>query len=63
MLGDSKVGQSPDCVTGDNPHWCGPAQRHNDRSNNGFADGRVEAMKRFWYYAETPWLDLNRGGD
>ncbi len=63
MLGDPKVGQCPDCVTGDNPNWCGPALRHNERSNNGFADGHVEAMKGFWYYAETPWLDPNRGGD
>ena len=63
MLGDPKVGQCPDCVTGDNPNWCGPALRHNERSNNGFADGHAEAMKGFWYYAETPWLDPNRGGD
>ena len=63
MLGDPKAGQCPDCVTGDNPNWCGPALRHNERSNNGFADGHVEAMKGFWYYAETPWLDPNRGGN
>jgi prepilin-type N-terminal cleavage/methylation domain-containing protein/prepilin-type processing-associated H-X9-DG protein len=63
MLGDVKAGQCPDCVTGDNPNWCGPALRHNERSNNGFADGHVEAMKGSWYYAETPWLDPNRGGE
>jgi prepilin-type N-terminal cleavage/methylation domain-containing protein/prepilin-type processing-associated H-X9-DG protein len=63
MLGDPRVGQCPDCVTGDNPNWCGPALRHNERSNNGFADGHVEAMKGFWYYADTPWLDPKRGGD
>ncbi len=62
MLGDVKAGQCPDCVTGDNPNWCAPALRHNERSNNGFADGHVEAMKSFWYYADTPWLDPNRGG-
>ena len=63
MLGDVKAGQCPDCVTGDNPNWCGPALRHNERSNNGFADGHVEAMKGAWYYADTPWLDPNRGGN
>ena len=62
MLGDVQAGQCPDCVTGDNPNWCAPALRHNERSNNGFADGHVEAMKSFWYYASTPWLDPARGG-
>jgi len=62
MLGDVQAGQCPDCVTGDNPNWCGPALRHNERSNNGFADGHVESMKGFWYYANTPWLDPARGG-
>jgi prepilin-type N-terminal cleavage/methylation domain-containing protein/prepilin-type processing-associated H-X9-DG protein len=63
MLGDPKVGSCPDCVTGDNPNWCGPALRHNQRSNNGFADGHTEAMKGFWYYGDTPWLDPKRGGN
>ena len=63
MLGDVKAGQCPECVTGDNPNWCAPALSHNERSNNGFADGHVEAMKGAWYYAETPWLDPNRGGN
>ena len=62
MLGDVQAGQCPTCVTGDNPNWCAPALRHNERSNNGFADGHVEAMKNSWYYANTPWLDPNRGG-
>jgi prepilin-type N-terminal cleavage/methylation domain-containing protein/prepilin-type processing-associated H-X9-DG protein len=63
MLGDPKAGSCPDCVTGDNPNWCGPALRHNERSNNGFADGHVESVKGFWYYGATPWLDPSRGGD
>lgn len=63
MLGDVRTGQCPDCVTGDNPNWCGPALRHNARSNNGFADGHAEAMKGFWYYSDTPWLDPKRGGE
>jgi prepilin-type N-terminal cleavage/methylation domain-containing protein/prepilin-type processing-associated H-X9-DG protein len=63
MLGDPVAGQCPSCVTGDNPNWCGPALRHNEKSNNGFADGHVEVMKGFWYYAQTPWLDPNRGGE
>jgi prepilin-type processing-associated H-X9-DG protein len=63
MLGDPKVGDCPDCVTGDNPNWCGPHLRHNARSNNGLADGHVESMKAFWYYGNTPWLDPARGGN
>jgi prepilin-type N-terminal cleavage/methylation domain-containing protein/prepilin-type processing-associated H-X9-DG protein len=63
MLGDVEAGQCPDCVTGDNPNWCAPALRHNERSNNGFADGHVEAMKGGWYYPKTPWLDPSRGGN
>ena len=62
MLGDVQVGDCPSCVTGDNPNWCGPHLRHNERSNNGFADGHVETMKGFWYYGNTPWLDPARGG-
>ncbi|GEM_PF-118570 len=63
MLGDVQVGDCPGCVTGDNPNWCGPHLRHNERSNNGFADGHVQAMKPTWYYASTPWLDPLRGGN
>jgi prepilin-type N-terminal cleavage/methylation domain-containing protein/prepilin-type processing-associated H-X9-DG protein len=63
MLGDVKVGDCPDCVTGDNPNWCAPHLRHNERSSNGFADGHVESMKGFWYYGNTPWLDPSRGGN
>jgi prepilin-type N-terminal cleavage/methylation domain-containing protein/prepilin-type processing-associated H-X9-DG protein len=63
MLGDIKAGSCPDCVTGENPNWCGPALRHNERSSNGFADGHVEASRGSWYYADTPWLDPKRGGD
>lgn len=62
MLGDVQAGQCPDCVTGDNPNWCAPALRHNERSNTGFADGHVDAMKGTWYYPSTPWLDPKRGG-
>jgi hypothetical protein len=42
--------------------WCGPALGRNERSNHGFADGHFEAMKGFWYYGNTPWLDPNGGG-
>ena len=62
MLGDVKAGSCPSCVTGDNPNWCGPALRHHERSNNGFADGHVETMKGLWYFPDTPWLDPKRGG-
>ena len=63
MLGDPAAGDCPDCVTGDNPNWCAPQLRHNERSNNGFADGHAESMKPFWYYGKTPWLDPSRGGE
>jgi prepilin-type N-terminal cleavage/methylation domain-containing protein/prepilin-type processing-associated H-X9-DG protein len=63
MLGDPQVGGCPDCVIGDNPNWCAPQLRHDQRSNNGFADGHVESMKGFWYYTNTPWLDPARGGN
>lgn len=63
MLGDIQVGDCPDCVTGDNPNWCGPHLRHNQRSSTGFADGHVETLRAFWYYANTPWLDPLRGGN
>jgi len=62
MLGDPQVGQCPSCVVGDNPNWCGPHARHNQRSSNGFSDGHVESMKVDWYYSNTPWLDPKRGG-
>jgi prepilin-type N-terminal cleavage/methylation domain-containing protein/prepilin-type processing-associated H-X9-DG protein len=63
MLGDVQVGDCPGCVTGDNPNWCGPQLRHNEKSTEGFADGHVEVMKGFWYYGNTPWLDPLRGGN
>lgn len=63
MLGDPQTGDCPACVIGDNPNWSGPHLRHNGRSNNGFADGHAEAMKGFWYYTNTPWLDPKRGGN
>lgn len=63
MLGDPQVGDCPGCVTGDNPNWCGPHLRHNERSTVGFADGHVESMRANWYYGNTPWLDPLRGGE
>jgi prepilin-type N-terminal cleavage/methylation domain-containing protein/prepilin-type processing-associated H-X9-DG protein len=62
MLGDVDAGDCPGCVSGDNPNWCAPQLRHNQKSNNAFADGHVETMKPTWYYARTPWLDAKRGG-
>ena len=62
LLGDPLVGQCPSCVTGGHPNWCAPHIRHNGKSVNGFVDGHAEAMKPFWYYGNTPWLDPARGG-
>jgi len=48
--------------TGD-PNWGGPLPRHNNRSNNAFADGHTEAMLASkWYWAGTPWLMPDMGG-
>lgn len=62
MLGDISAGQCPTCVTGDNPNWCAPDPRHNERATTAFGDGHVEQTKMSWYYARTPWLDPLRGG-
>jgi len=52
------------CVASpDDPNWGGPHLRHNDRSNNAFVDGHVEAMRSSqWYYGNTPWLKPDIGG-
>jgi prepilin-type N-terminal cleavage/methylation domain-containing protein/prepilin-type processing-associated H-X9-DG protein len=53
------------CVTspGD-PNWGGPHLRHIGRSNVLFSDTHVEAMKASkWYYAGTPWLKPDIGGE
>jgi prepilin-type processing-associated H-X9-DG protein len=45
------------------PNWGGPHLRHNARSNIAFADTHVEAMRASqWYYAGTPWLKPDIGG-
>jgi prepilin-type processing-associated H-X9-DG protein len=47
----------------DDPNWGGPNPRHNDRSNNAFVDGHVEAMKPMqWYWGGTPWLNPDSAG-
>ncbi len=52
------------CVTSpDDPNWGGPHLRHNDRSEVLFADTHVEALKASrWYWAGTPWLKPDVGG-
>ncbi len=53
------------CVTatGD-PNWGGPHLRHNQRSNVLFADSHVETKRASdWYWAGTPWLRPDIGGD
>jgi prepilin-type N-terminal cleavage/methylation domain-containing protein/prepilin-type processing-associated H-X9-DG protein len=53
------------CVTspGD-PNWGGPHLRHSERSNVGFADGHIEAMRASqWYWSGTRWLIPQIGGD
>jgi prepilin-type N-terminal cleavage/methylation domain-containing protein/prepilin-type processing-associated H-X9-DG protein len=44
-------------------NWAGPNPRHLETGNVGFADGHVKAMKtEKWYYGDTPWMDMARGG-
>ncbi len=53
------------CVTspGD-PNWGGPHLRHNRRSNVLFADSHVETLRASdWYWAGTPWLKPDVGGE
>jgi prepilin-type N-terminal cleavage/methylation domain-containing protein/prepilin-type processing-associated H-X9-DG protein len=53
------------CVTstGD-PNWGGPHLRHNQRSAVLFADTHVEVKRGSdWYWAGTPWLKPDVGGD
>ena len=60
---DDPVGFGGHYVTSRAPNWGGPSIRHLARSNVGFLDGHVEAMKASrWYYQDTPWLDPKRGG-
>jgi prepilin-type processing-associated H-X9-DG protein len=63
MLGDLEAGQCPDCVSGDNPNWCAPDPRHDNRTTTAFSDGHVESTRLTWYFPKTPWLDPLRGGD
>ncbi len=67
MIGDPAVmingSGCPSCMTGlGNPWWGGPHLRHGGRSVNSLSDGHVEAMKPFWFYARTPWLNPAFGG-
>jgi prepilin-type processing-associated H-X9-DG protein len=52
------------CVSSpDDPNWGGPLPRHNGRSNNACVDGHVEVQKPAqWYWARTPWLMPDVGG-
>jgi prepilin-type N-terminal cleavage/methylation domain-containing protein/prepilin-type processing-associated H-X9-DG protein len=46
-----------------NLDWAAPSDRHLDTSVVAFADGHVKAMRLDkWYYANTPWLDISKGG-
>jgi prepilin-type N-terminal cleavage/methylation domain-containing protein/prepilin-type processing-associated H-X9-DG protein len=50
-------------VTSDDPNWGGPHPRHNGRSAVAFVDGHIESMKPSrWYWAHTPWLKPDEGG-
>jgi prepilin-type N-terminal cleavage/methylation domain-containing protein/prepilin-type processing-associated H-X9-DG protein len=52
------------CVSSpDDPNWGGPIPRHDGRSNNAFVDGHVQVQKPAqWYWARTPWLMPDVGG-
>jgi prepilin-type N-terminal cleavage/methylation domain-containing protein/prepilin-type processing-associated H-X9-DG protein len=49
-------------ISPSDPNWGGPMLRHNERSNNLFVDGHVEAMNGRWYFSGTPWLRPDQGG-
>jgi prepilin-type N-terminal cleavage/methylation domain-containing protein/prepilin-type processing-associated H-X9-DG protein len=50
-------------VTADDPNWGGPHPRHGGRSAVAFVDGHVQSMKPSeWYWADTPWLKPDVGG-
>jgi len=51
------------CVTSDDPNWGGPHPRHSGRSAVSFADTHIESLKPSrWYWANTPWLKPDVGG-
>jgi prepilin-type N-terminal cleavage/methylation domain-containing protein/prepilin-type processing-associated H-X9-DG protein len=51
------------CVTSDDPNWGGPHPRHSGRSAVAFADSHIESLKPArWYWAGTPWLKPDIGG-
>lgn len=46
--------------------WCGPDLRHgaSKTSNVTFVDGHIEQMRASqWYWADTPWMNPNIGGN
>jgi prepilin-type processing-associated H-X9-DG protein len=47
----------------DDPNWGGPHLRHSERSNVLFVDGHIESMRPHWYYARSPWLNPQIGGN
>jgi prepilin-type N-terminal cleavage/methylation domain-containing protein/prepilin-type processing-associated H-X9-DG protein len=50
-------------VTSTDPNWGGPHPRHSGRSAVAFADTHVESLKPWrWYWADTPWLKPDLGG-
>lgn len=52
------------CTTSDDPNWGGPHPRHGGRSAVAFADGHAESLQpRQWYWAGTPWLKPELGGN
>ncbi len=61
------VGDDSPCVgcvsSPDDPNWGGPWPRHNERANVAFVDGHAESLKPIqWYWAGTPWLKPDIGG-
>lgn len=50
-------------VTNDDPNWGGPHPRHGGRSAIAFVDGHIESFQpRKWFWAGTPWLKPDVGG-
>ena len=50
-------------VTSTDPNWGGPHPRHNGRSAIAFVDGHIDSARPSkWFWADTPWLKPDIGG-
>ena len=61
--GNRRNFMKPAGVSGNDANWGAPTSRHLERCNVAFVDGHVKSMSvSTFFYNNTPWLDLARGG-